>query len=147
MDKGQLQHENGRLQAKVATLTAEVERLRGRDMKATVQLCFHNKETGDPFDREELEILDIGYSDQCYVVGSQTVKGLQARITKLTAVLGQDTPHPLLYCLKILTDATDHLLNDHNCDTHGYENITRMMHEGRRYIDKLKQALSAEGGK
>lgn len=68
-------------------------------------------------------------------------KRLQAEIKKLKDVFGQDEPWSLLTCMKALVLSSQHLLNDHNCDTHGYERTEIAMKQTDKYIAKLEQVL------
>lgn len=52
--------------ARIAELEAEIERLRNRDGNSTINLCFSKK--GNPFNQEQLKIVDFGVSDNIYVV-------------------------------------------------------------------------------
>lgn len=60
----------------------------------------------------------------------------------LQSVWAMDTPYPLHDVLRILADAADHLLNDHNCDTHGYETITASRNAAREIL----RLIRARGG-
>lgn len=60
-------------------LLAQLTRLQKRDCNATIQLCFNDGD--NPFARENLQVVDVGVSDNCYVVESQTVKQLQTQLT------------------------------------------------------------------
>jgi hypothetical protein len=44
-------------------------------------------------------------------------------VKRLAGLLVADTAWPLRDVLARLADAADHLLNDHDCDTHGHEEI------------------------
>jgi hypothetical protein len=71
------------LKVAVKQYQADYERLAKRDCNATVQLCFNDG--NDPFAREDLKIVDVGVSDNIYIVESQTVTNLQAEVKKLKA--------------------------------------------------------------
>lgn len=49
----------------------------------------------------------------------------------------QGAAYPLRDVLAILTNAADHLLNDHSCDTHGWELIGRARDEARGLLERL----------
>lgn len=66
---------------------------------------------------------------------------LLAENERLRKVLVGDTPFPLLICLEELADAADHLLDDHQCDKHGYELVAAAKTEARLHILRIKQAL------
>ena len=51
--------------------------------------------------------------------------------------LGYDTPWPTALCLKRLVDAADHLLNDHDCDAHGWEGLALARDSARGRVDAL----------
>jgi hypothetical protein len=53
----------------------------------------------------------------------RVVVELRAKIKELEAVLAHDLPYPLRSVLTRLRGAAEHLLHDHNCDRHGYEEI------------------------
>lgn len=63
-----------RLVKKIVQLEAENKRLSKRDCNATIVLSYNDG--NNPFAREELEVVDIGVSDNIYVVESQIVKEL-----------------------------------------------------------------------
>jgi hypothetical protein len=60
------------------TLKADNKRLRDRDCNATIELCYDNS-PGDPFAREELKVVDVGVSDNCYVVESVMINTFKAK--------------------------------------------------------------------
>ena len=60
----------------------------------------------------------------------------------LVDVLIGDGPFPIIPCLAILADAADHLLKDHNCDSHNYEQVGNVAIVARQRIGEIKQALS-----
>ncbi len=63
---------------------------------------------------------------------------------RLREVLVGDSPFPLLICLEELADAADHLLDDHQCDKHGYELVAAAKAETRLHILRITQALKGE---
>ncbi len=78
-------HDYTELLQERAEYVAENKRLRKRDGNATIQLCFNDGD--NPFAREDLQVVDVGVSDNCYVVESQTVSNLQGVIKWLREVL------------------------------------------------------------
>jgi hypothetical protein len=52
---------------------------------------------------------------------------------------GMDTPWPINEILQKLIEATDHLLNDHNCDHHGYEQYQQAANAGRQILSSDKE--------
>ena len=50
----------------------QIERKQRRDSNATIELCYDDGE--NPFARESLKVVDVGVSDNCYVVESEIVK-------------------------------------------------------------------------
>jgi hypothetical protein len=64
---------------------------------------------------------------------------LRSDLARLTAALGLDTPYPLAEVLEQLTDAAEHLLGHHSCDTHGHEGIRDAMLSARRILGALKK--------
>ncbi len=66
----------------------EVKRLRKRDCNATVVLCYDDG--CNPFARETLNIVDVGISDNIYVVESEVVKAQAAEVERLREVIKID---------------------------------------------------------
>ncbi len=66
---------------------------------------------------------------------------LQAENKRLREAMVGDSPFPLLICLEELADAADHLLDDHQCDKHGYELVAAAKAEARLHILRITQAL------
>lgn len=60
---------------------AENKRLKKRDGNATIELCYDDG--NNPFAREELKVVDIGVSDNIYVVESQVVSNLRSANERL----------------------------------------------------------------
>ena len=69
------------LEAENAKLKKSNERLRNRDLNASIQLCYDNG--NNPFAREDLKVVDVGVADNCYVVESNVVEKLKAENAKL----------------------------------------------------------------
>ncbi len=69
----------------IDTLRAEVKRLSNREGTAHIELCYNAD--GNPFEREDLALLDYGVADNCYVVESKLFDGIQATIKDLHARL------------------------------------------------------------
>ena len=69
--------------ALIKDLKAENERLKKRDCNATIELYYDDG--NHPFMRETLTIVDVGVSDNCYVVESQILNGLLEENEKLKA--------------------------------------------------------------
>ena len=55
------------------------------------------------------------------------------------ALVGSNTPWPLRDVLKTLADAAEHLLKDHDCDAHGYENVDEAVKLARQYTEKARE--------
>lgn len=55
----------------------------------------------------------------------------------LSSTLGFDGPWPLHSVLEKLADAADHLLRDHCCDSHGYEEVCAARDSARRIAKRL----------
>jgi hypothetical protein len=66
-----------------------VEELEKRDLKATIELCYNDGD--DPFARERLKVLDVGVSDNIYVVESEVVATLKRQVEVLAKELGNRT--------------------------------------------------------
>ena len=56
---------------------------------------------------------------------------------RLWVALGLDNPWPLTEVLTRLADAADHLLRDHDCDTHGWEGIGIARDRAREIVRDL----------
>lgn len=56
---------------------------------------------------------------------------------------GMDTPWPLRDVLAKLIDATEHLLDDHDCDTHGHEEYRAAINAGKLLLTRRASAQSA----
>ena len=86
-DKGDhrrnVQHVFMRACRAINELEAENKWLEGRDLNATIELCYDNGV--NPFARETLRCVDVSVSDNIYVVESKTVQGLQSQLAKQTA--------------------------------------------------------------
>jgi len=65
-----------------------------------------------------------------------------AKVTKqrdeLAGLLGMDTPWPITDVLAKLSDAADHLLRDHACDQHGYEDVAAARDAARAALARIK---------
>lgn len=55
------------------------------------------------------------------------------------ALLGSDQAWPLRDVLKILAGAAEHLLKDHDCDAHGYENVDEAVKRAREFIETARE--------
>jgi hypothetical protein len=58
---------------------------------------------------------------------------------QIDALLGNNRPWPLVDVLTFLVQATEHLLNRHDCDCHGWENHHFAAERGREYIEALRK--------
>lgn len=65
-------------------LRAENERLGKRDGNANIELILPEKD--DPFNRIDLKIVDFGVSDNCYVVTSEEIETLKAKLSEAKAI-------------------------------------------------------------
>lgn len=72
------------LKAELSAAKAEIEWLEKRDCHADIELCYDDGD--NPFAREDLEVVDVGVADNCYVVSSKVVEKLQAEIEKLRGI-------------------------------------------------------------
>lgn len=75
------QDDFAQLRTELAEAKEEIARFGKRDCNATVELCYDDG--NDPFARETLKVVDVGVSDNIYIVESQTVNQLQAEIQRL----------------------------------------------------------------
>jgi hypothetical protein len=71
-----------------------------------------------------------GSPDECMYVSDsakleQAEEMLEKAEAKLESLTRMGTPWPLRDVLVKLVSATDHLLGDHGCDGHGYEEVSR----------------------
>jgi len=57
---------------------------------------------------------------------------------KLNAFLAMDDPWPTFEVLRKLADAGEHLLRDHDCDVHGWEEIDTAVRIARERLAKLE---------
>ncbi len=97
--------------------------------------------------REELETCEEcgktteieGGHHQCWCTAC--VKLFAGENKRLRGLLVGDRRFPLLICLKKLADAADHLLDDHQCDKHGYELVAAAKAEARLHISRIEQFL------
>ena len=86
------------LSQQLETLTKERDRLNKRDCNATIELCYESK--NHPFEREQLKILDVGVSDNVYVVESGLFKALQEDNERLrTAMENKVSQHVDCCCV------------------------------------------------
>ena len=69
----------------IAKLQKERDRFEKRECNATIELCYNDGES--PFQREDLKVVDIGVSDNVYVVSSELVEKLQSRVAELEKAL------------------------------------------------------------
>lgn len=47
---------------------------------------------------------------------------------------GNDSPWPPVDVVRKLVEATEHLLQDHSCDTHGYEEMNCAVEEAKKWL-------------
>lgn len=73
------------------------------------------------------------------------VRALRAEIKWLREVLRMDQPRTLRHVLDTLSQATTHLLIDHDCDAHGYENVQLANEAAKEIIVALDRAQKSEG--
>jgi len=71
-----------RLIIQLEKLRAENKRLSGRDCNASIQLILP-QEDGNPFNKEDCKVVDVGVSDNSYVIECDAVSQLQANNKKL----------------------------------------------------------------
>ena len=71
-----------RLIGQVETLSQENKRLSKRDCNSTVQILLPTADS--PFNKEDCRIVDVGYSDNIYVVECDAVVELQAANERLS---------------------------------------------------------------
>lgn len=66
----------------------------------------------------------------------------------LAAVRSEDgAPWPLTEALERLVKAADHLLDDHNCDEEGNEEVRHAVESGRRIVAALRAAVEGGGAR
>jgi len=95
---------------KIEQLEKENKRLSERDCNASVQLCFDDGI--NPFAKEDLKVVDVGVSDNTYVVESQTVSVLKANIEQQQKCIREliKTAKAFRELTKIDTPAHDRLI-------------------------------------
>jgi hypothetical protein len=69
-----------------------------------------------------------------------------ALVVRLRGAFGMDLPTPVHDLLDRLAAAAVHLLDDHNCDQHGWEGIERSVKAAREAATRIRAALSEGGG-
>ena len=57
---------------------------------------------------------------------------------KLDAFLAMDDPWPTFEVLRKLAEAGEHLLRDHDCDVHGWEEIDTAVKLARKRLAELE---------
>jgi hypothetical protein len=62
---------------------------------------------------------------------------LEKAEAKLDVLMRVGTPWPLRDVLKKLADAADHLLSNHDCDLHGYEEVSHARDVAKLIIEAL----------
>jgi hypothetical protein len=79
-----------------------------------------------------------------YVPASE-LEAAPKRVGELESIIGNDAPWPLRDALMRLADGADHLLNDHSCDQHGYEELCQARDSARKIVESLLKK-EAPGG-
>lgn len=104
-------------------LEIELSRLReGRFTPEEFQNLCHNKDVQDGFD--------------AFVSGCRDYQ--QKLFGRSATVLIDDGEHwPLKDVLRKLVEWSEHLLNNHNCDCHGYEELQAAISAGKKYLEQL----------
>jgi len=62
-----------------------------------------------------------------------------AEIKRLQKLLG--VPFPPRDVIKKLVEAAEHLLHDHNCDAHGYEETMQAVAVAKKWLNKRSNVL------
>lgn len=75
------------MQKRIVELEQEVKRLSERDCNASVQLSYPSAE--NPFETEQLTIVDVGVADNTYVVESRVLNDALKRIAELEATFNR----------------------------------------------------------
>jgi uncharacterized alpha-E superfamily protein len=57
----------------------------------------------------------------------------------VSVALGNDQPWNVVSCLSRLADAAEHLLRDHDCDQHGWEEANAAMKAARKHVERLEK--------
>lgn len=73
---------------------------------------------------------------------TEELKDVRAEANRLRSALGLDCVWTLRDVLVRLADATNHLLNVHDCDNQGYEIYNEALNVSKGYITKLKDLLT-----
>lgn len=114
--------------AREKELRAEVERLANSSIN---QQCELRKA------RQRIEELEkaLSFAAKNDNSNEDRIAELEQRLAR---VLQTNNPWPLSDVLAVLCGAVDHLLVDHNCDTHGHEEFNRAVNRGREILQILK---------
>jgi phage terminase small subunit len=91
----------------------------------------------------------IGKADRLtkeYLLQAQAMEverdAARTECSRLREAFGMDLPAPVHDLLDRLADAAVHLLNDHNCDQHGWEGIERSVKAAREAAARIRAALT-----
>lgn len=77
--------------------------------------------------------------------GTRAVRDVLAERERLRAAFGMSESWPLHDVLAKLIEATQHLLDQHGCDAHGYEEFRHAANVGKDYLGRISDALSGAG--
>jgi hypothetical protein len=95
---------------KIAALQAEIGRFSKRDGNATIELCYNDG--NNPFARESLKVVDFGVSDNGYVVESELVSALQAKLDKAVELLEACEPFIKQFAPQVLAPELEAALKE-----------------------------------
>ena len=108
---------------------AEIERLRMRDGNAAISLLLPTE--ANPFERDDVYVLDFGVADNCYLVESPEVKKL---LDDLAAACTNRTA---------LTDKIDRLYADLIAETKSHAETAGFLQDRKDQLATIRAALSA----
>lgn len=125
-------------------------KLRNKELEAEIEALKGEVDKVNGF-RERIRHKHLSKSNECSVaisvIESQRteIDQLRAELEKAKGVndeiLGMGNTYSLLHVLEQLCVATDHLLNQHDCDHHGHEGYSHCLKVGWTYIASLQDAL------
>ena len=92
----------------------------------------------DEIDRQRAQIARL---EELHALYQDKVQRQRAEIERIREVFGMSEPWPLNDILAKLVEATQHLLDDHNCDTHGHEEFRHAASGGKACLSRIQSAL------
>lgn len=110
-------------------------------IEALLRACEAGTPNGIEAFRLRAELRHVYTTLGKYVERAETAEmvkdAYQADADRLYRILGFDTPWPVVDVLEKLASAAEHLLNDHDCDGHGWEEIGAAVKAARTITAQL----------